>query len=150
MELILWRHAEAEDGMPDSARELTGKGLKQARAMAEWLKPRLPESTRIIASPTRRTQQTASALGNDFETIKEIGAGASAKVILAAAGWPATKGAVVVVGHQPTLGEVAALLLTGELAGWNIKKGAVWWFSHKGKEGVEETMLRVVISPDML
>lgn len=150
MELILWRHAEAEDGMPDSARELTGKGLKQARAMAEWLKPRLPESTRIIASPTRRTQQTASALGNDFETIKEIGVGASAKAILAAAGWPATKGAVVVVGHQPTLGEVAALLLTGELAGWNIKKGAVWWFSRKEKDGVEETMLRVVISPDML
>jgi phosphohistidine phosphatase len=150
MELILWRHAEAEDGMPDSARELTGKGLKQARAMAEWLKPRLPESTRIIASPTRRTQQTASALGNDFETVKEIGAGASAKAILAAAGWPAAKGAVVLVGHQPTLGEVAALLLTGELAGWNIKKGAVWWFSRKEKAGVEETVLRAVISPDML
>ena len=150
MELILWRHAEAEDGMPDSARELTGKGLKQARAMAEWLKPRLPESTRIIASPTRRTQQTASALGNDFETVKEIGAGASAKAILAAAGWPAAKGAVVLVGHQPTLGEVAALLLTGELAGWNIKKGAVWWFSCKEKAGVEETVLRAVISPDML
>lgn len=150
MELILWRHAEAEDGMPDSARELTGKGLKQARAMAEWLKPRLPENTRIIASPTRRTQQTASALGNDFETVKEIGAGASAKAILAAAGWPAAKGAVVLVGHQPTLGEVAALLLTGELAGWNIKKGAVWWFSRKEKAGVEETVLRAVISPDML
>ncbi len=150
MELILWRHAEAEDGMPDSARELTGKGLKQARAMAEWLKLRLPESTRIIASPTRRTQQTASALGNDFETVKEIGAGASAKAILAAAGWPAAKGAVVVVGHQPTLGEVAALLLSGELAGWNIKKGAVWWFSRKEKAGVEETVLRAVISPDML
>lgn len=150
MELILWRHAEAEDGMPDSARELTGKGLKQARAMAEWLKPRLPESTRIIASPTRRTQQTASALGNDFETVKEIGAGASAKAILAAAGWPAAKGTVVVVGHQPTLGEVAALLLSGELAGWNIKKGAVWWFSRKEKAGVEETVLRAVISPDML
>ena len=150
MELILWRHAEAEDGMPDSARELTGKGLKQARAMAEWLKPRLPESTRIIASPTRRTQQTASALGNDFETVKEIGAGASAKAILAAAGWSAAKGTVVVVGHQPTLGEVAALLLSGELAGWNIKKGAVWWFSRKEKAGVEETVLRAVISPDML
>ena len=150
MELILWRHAEAEDGMPDSARELTGKGLKQARAMAEWLKPRLPESTRIIASPTRRTQQTASALDNDFETVKEIGAGASAKAILAAAGWPAAKGTVVVIGHQPTLGEVAALLLSGELAGWNIKKGAVWWFSRKEKAGVEETILRAVISPDML
>ena len=85
MELILWRHAEAEDGMPDSTRELTTKGLKQARAIAAWLEPRLPENTRIIVSPTRRTQQTASALGNDFETVEEIGAGASAKAILAAA-----------------------------------------------------------------
>ncbi len=150
MELILWRHAEAEDGMPDSVRELTGKGLKQAQAMAEWLKPRLPENTRILVSPTRRTQQTARALGNDFETVKEIGTGASAKTILAAADWPAAKGAVVVVGHQPTLGEVAALLLSGELAGWNIKKGAVWWFSRKDKGGGEETLLRVVVSPDML
>lgn len=150
MELILWRHAEAEDGLPDSARELTTKGLKQARAMAAWLEPRLPENTRIIVSPAQRTQQTASALGNDFETVEEIGAGASAKEILAAAGWPAAKGAVVVVGHQPTLGEVAALLLSGELAGWNIKKGAVWWFSRKEKAATEETVLRVVISPDML
>ena len=150
MELILWRHAEAEDGLPDSARELTTKGVKQARAMAAWLEPRLPENTRIIVSPTRRTQQTASALGNDFETVKEIGTGASAKEILTAADWPVAKGAVVVVGHQPTLGEVAALLLSGELAGWNIKKGAVWWFSRKEKAGVEETVLRVVISSDML
>ncbi len=150
MELILWRHAEAEDGLPDSARELTTKGVKQARAMAAWLEPRLPENTRIIVSPTRRTQQTASALGNDFETVKEIGTGASAKEILTAADWPVAKGAVVVVGHQPTLGEVAALLLSGELAGWNIKKGAVWWFSRKEKAGVEETVLRAVISSDML
>lgn len=150
MELILWRHAEAEDGLPDSARELTGKGLKQAQAMATWLEPRLPENMRIIVSPARRTQQTASALGDDFETVKEIGTSASAKDILAAAGWPTAKGAVVVVGHQPTLGEVAALLLSGELAGWNIKKGAVWWFSRKEKAGVEETVLRAVVSPDML
>ncbi|MEP7073702.1 MAG: histidine phosphatase family protein, partial [Nitrosospira sp.] len=103
MELILWRHAEAEDGVPDSARKLTDKGLKQAQVMAEWLKPRLPKNTRIIVSPTKRTQQTAAALGDDYETAKEIGTSASAKSILAAAGWPDAKGAVVVVGHQPTL-----------------------------------------------
>ena len=62
MELILWRHAEAEDGIPDSARELTDKGRKQADLVAAWLKPRLPKNTRIIVSPTQRTQQTASAL----------------------------------------------------------------------------------------
>ena len=55
MELILWRHAEAEDGAPDIARELTAKGHKQATKMAEFLRPRLPENTRILVSPARRT-----------------------------------------------------------------------------------------------
>ena len=150
MELILWRHAEAEDGFPDCARVLTDKGVKQARAMAEWLKPRLPKNTRVIVSPTERTQQTAAALDEDFETVKEIGPAASAKVVLAAAGWPAAKGTVVVVGHQPTLGEVAALLIYGEPAGWHVRKGAIWWFSHKSKAGAEDTILRACISPDLL
>jgi len=150
MELILWRHAEAEDGVPDSTRKLTDKGLKQAEVMAEWLEPRLPKNTRIIVSPTKRTQQTATALDDDFETVKEIGPSASAKSILAAAGWPDAKGAVVVVGHQPTLGEVAAFLMSGDPMGWNIRKGAVWWFSHKKKGDVAEVILRTSISPDML
>jgi len=150
MELILWRHAEAEDGAPDSARKLTDKGVKQAQGMAAWLRLRLPENTRIIASPTERTQQTAAALDGRFETVKEIGPSASAKSILVAAGWPEAKGAVVVVGHQPTLGEVAALLLSGDLRGWGVRKGAVWWFSHKKKGDIAEVILRTSISPDML
>jgi phosphohistidine phosphatase len=150
VELILWRHAEAEDGVPDSARELTKKGIKQAEKMAEWLKPRLPENTRIIVSPTKRTQQTAEALDDDFEIIKKIGPGVAAKAILAAADWPDAKGAVVVVGHQPTLGEVAALLMSGEAVMWDIRKGAIWWFTHKKKAGAEEITLRSSLSPDML
>ena len=63
MDLILWRHAEAEDGVPDGARALTKKGLKQAAAIAAWLKPRLPDATRILVSPATRAQQTAAALG---------------------------------------------------------------------------------------
>lgn len=150
MELILWRHAEAEDGVPDSARELTDKGLKQARVMAEWLKPRLPENIRIIVSPTRRTQQTAAALEGDFETVSAIGPGASAKAILAAVDWPDAKGAVIVVGHQPTLGEVAAFLMSGDPMEWSVRKGAVWWFSNKKKGDVAEVVLHTSISPDML
>lgn len=150
MELILWRHAEAEDGVPDSARELTDKGSKQARVMAEWLKTKLPKNTRIIVSPTKRTQQTAAALDDNFETVKTIGPGVPAKAILAAAGWPDAKGAVVVVGHQPTLGEVAAFLMSGDPVAYNIRKGAVWWFSNKKKGDVAEVVLHTSISPDML
>ena len=88
MELILWRHAEAEDGFPDAARKLTPKGLDQAKRMSDWLKSELPDNTLVIASPARRTQQTAMALRSDFVTNNEIGPGASVKSILIAANWP--------------------------------------------------------------
>lgn len=150
MELILWRHAEAEDSSPDEARELTEKGLKQARAMAKWLSPRLPKDARILVSPTMRTRQTAEALDDEFDVVEEIGPGASAKSVLAAVDWPEGKGTVLVVGHQPTLGEVASSLLSGQPAMWDIRKGAIWWFSHKKKRGPEELLLQAVLSPEML
>ena len=150
MHLILWRHAEAEDGAPDEKRKLTPKGEKQAAAMAQWLKPRLPKEALILASPAQRAQQTVSALTDKFETIAQIGTGASCADILAAARWPVHRGAVVVVGHQPTLGMVAALLLAGAEQQWSIKKGAIWWISRRQHHQDGETVLRAIISPDLL
>jgi phosphohistidine phosphatase len=148
MDLILWRHAEARDGAPDSGRELTGKGQRQAKAMAAWLEPRLPKGTRVITSPATRCQQTAAALG-EFEEVPAIGVGASAREVLKAAGWTEATGAVVLVGHQPTLGRVAALLLTGEEADWSVKKGGVWWFTSRHHNGEPEVVLQAVMSPDL-
>ena len=108
MDLILWRHADAEDGMLDDARKLTAKGEKQAQKMGRWLKSHLQEGARILVSPAKRAQQTASAMGLEFETTREVGTGASVISVMATAGWPNAKGAVVVVGHQPTLGRIAA------------------------------------------
>ena len=81
--------------------------------------------------------------------MNEVGPGASAKQVLAAAA-PDAKGAVVVVGHQPTLGEVAALLLSGREAEWTLKKGAVWWFTHRVRGGEGQAVLGAAISPDLL
>ena len=150
MDLILWRHAEAEDGQPDGERVLTAKGEKQAAAMAAWLKPRLPDATRILVSPAQRAQQTARALARDFVTAPEVGVGVSAGSLLAAAGWPEGGEAVLVVGHQPTLGEVAAQLMAGVDTTWSLKKGAVWWFSHRLRDGQPETVLRLVMAPEFL
>src|SRR6185503_3842850 len=102
MDLILWRHAEAVDGQPDLARELTPKGMKQAKALAQWLRSRLPKQTRIIVSPAERTKQTAAALAEEFEIDRKLAPGAPPSAVLAAAGWPDHKGTVVIVGHQPT------------------------------------------------
>lgn len=150
MELILWRHAEAEGGAPDQARKLTPKGVKQAKRMAEWLKKRLPKGTIVLASPARRTQETARQLAEKFETSEDIGTGASVVSILRAAGWPKRDGVVVVVGHQPTLGEAAALVLTGRKADWGIKKGAIFWIATRERDGGQRAYLRGVISPDLI
>jgi len=150
MDLILWRHAEAEPGEPDLGRRLTSKGLKQAERMGEWLEHRLPDTTRIVVSPADRTQQTALALGRKFRTSADVAPGASAASLLAAAGWPDAREPVLVVGHQPTLGEVAAFLMAGEEAAWSIRKGAVWWFSNRTRLGQPGVLLKVAIGPDLV
>lgn len=150
MDLILWRHADAENGVPDASRKLTAKGEVQAQLMGNWLKSQLPDKYRVLASPTRRTQQTAQALTKSFETVNTIVPGADAISILAAAGWPDAKGTVVVVGHQPTLARVAAFLLSGAEADWIMKKGNVWWFSNRVREARSQTVLKVMMSPEFL
>lgn len=147
MELILWRHADAEDRVPDEARALTAKGEKQARRMAAWLRKRLPKGVRVLASPAKRAQQTAGALTRRFETRAEIGTNAGPQSILEAAGWPHGEATVVVVGHQPTLGQAAALAVTGKSGEWSLKKGALWWLESRGRCDV---VTRAVIAPDML
>lgn len=150
MELILWRHAEAEDGLPDAARKLTEKGLDQAKRMSDWLRSRLPENTLVLVSPTQRTQQTAMALRSDFVTCDEIGPGATVNSVLTAANWPNAQGAVVIVGHQPVLGEIVNSLLPVIPPGLSIKKGSVWWIKYQEKDNVAEPVLHAVIYPDML
>jgi len=150
MELILWRHADAEDGTPgksDAERGLTAKGEKQARRMAGWLEKRLPKDARVMASPARRAQQTAQALSRHCETRRELGTDADARAVLKAAGWPEGEGTVVVVGHQPTLGQAAALALTGKAADWSIKKGAAWWIESRDGDDV---ITHAVVEPDMI
>ena len=154
MELILWRHAEADIGEPDLGRKLTPRGEKQARRIAEWLHAQLPDSAKVLVSPATRAQQTARALADvshrKFRTIEEIAPGASVRDVLDAADWPRAKVPIVIVGHQPTLGHVASSLLAGEVQDWSVKKAGVWWLSSRERDGEEQTVLRAVISPDLV
>lgn len=153
MDLILWRHAEAEiirPGLDDIDRALTPKGERQARRMAQWLNARLPDSTRIIASPAARCQQTAQALERKFRTVAAIAPEASVDALLAAAGWPGASVPVLVVGHQPTIGMAAARLLSGADQPWAVKKAAVWWLRLREREGEVQIALHAVQSADAL
>lgn len=146
MDLILWRHAEAEDGLEDLERALTKRGRRQAKRMAEWLRPRLAGEWRILSSPAKRALQTVKPLALPYDVRDALGTGAGPQSILREAGWPGAGACVVIVGHQPTLGQVAARLV-GAASEISIKKGAIWWFASRG--GGEAT-LRAVLNPDLL
>lgn len=150
MELLLWRHAEAEDGDDDMKRRLTERGQRQASLMGEWLRKHQPKDLRVISSPSVRTLQTAEALKLPFQSHRKIGPEACVSELIAASGWPQAGGAVLIIGHQPSLGRLAALLLSGQESEWTIKKGAVWWLSNRSRRGETQTVLRAMMPVEML
>ncbi|MFC4788735.1 MULTISPECIES: SixA phosphatase family protein [Giesbergeria] len=153
MDLILWRHAEAfdlVDGQDDLQRVLTPRGEKQAMRMAAWLHKHLPDGLRVLASPAVRTEQTVRALDRKYKLRAELLPDGSPQELLELARWPDAKGAVLVVGHQPMLGQVAAQLLGIQAGECSIRKGAVWWLRQRQKLEQTETVLLTVQSPELL
>lgn len=150
MDLILWRHAEAELGEPDEGRALTPKGHKQASKMAEWLDRNLPESCRILVSPATRTLQTVEALGRKYKVHPELAPDKSAEDLLRAANWPDSREPVLIVGHQPTLGLVAAQLISGLPQEWSLRKANAWWIAQRERGDVTTNYLKAVIAPELL
>lgn len=152
MDLILWRHAQAEDaapGAPDAGRKLTARGRKQAMMMAGWLDRNLPAGCRILCSPARRTVQTADALQRKFQIHAELGIDGQAQRILQLANWPLAREPVLLVGHQPLLGRLAALLMHGVEADWTVRKGAIWWLSSRERDGQRQVYLKAVMTPEL-
>lgn len=153
MDLVLWRHAEARDweaGCNDMERTLTPRGEKQAARMAAWLDRQLPEGARILVSPARRAEQTALALGRKYKVRPEIGPEGTIAQVLELVQWPDAKGTTLVVGHQPVLGNIIAQLLGMQVAECAVRKGAVWWLRHRQRDGVAQTVLFSVQSPEVL
>ncbi|MDP1657093.1 MAG: histidine phosphatase family protein [Hylemonella sp.] len=153
MDLVLWRHAEALDWVPgcnDLERSLTPRGEKQAARMASWLDRQLPEGTRVLVSPARRTEQTALALGRKYKLRDEIAPDCSVDQLLELVQWPQAKGTTLIVGHQPMLGQVIAQLLGMQASECAVRKGAVWWLRHRQREGAAQTVLLTVQSPEVL
>jgi phosphohistidine phosphatase len=140
VELILWRHCDAESGMPDELRRLTPRGRNEAQRMAKWLSLRLPADCRIRVSPAVRAQQTAQALNRPFETDARLATGASVADVLDVAQWPHADTATLIVGHEPTLGLVVAELLAAAGTERPLAKGAVVWLVS----GIPETAGAIV------
>jgi phosphohistidine phosphatase len=145
MELILWRHADAEDAAPDLERRLTKKGRQQAERVAAWLRERLPDDYEVISSPAARARETAEALGAKMRIEQALAPGASPSSIVKTSGWPSGDRTVIIVGHQPDLGRALAHLVAGKHTDWRLQKGALWWL-----EAGEPALVKAAISPDLL
>lgn len=150
MELVLWRHAEAEDGVDDLARALTPKGQRQAQKMARWLKEQLPNTVRIIASPAVRTRETADALAMPYEIDGQIAPDASADQLLAASGWPEGHGLVILVGHNPAISVLASRLAGAQASAVVLRRGAAWWYVCDTEQQERRVTLKTVMTPSLL
>jgi len=158
MDVILWRHAQAHDAEPgcdDLSRSLTHRGEGQAARVAAWLDRQLPQSARVLSSPARRAEQTARVLGRKFKLRDELVPDGSADEILTLIKWspdtgPPHKGTVLLVGHQPPLGQIAARLLGIDEQACEIRKGALWWLRSRQREGQLKTSLLTIISPEFI
>lgn len=153
MDLVLWRHADAQDweeGCADLERPLTPRGEKQAARIAAWLDRQLPDGTRILVSPARRAEQTAMALGRKYKVREEIAPQSSVEQLLRLVNWPDGHGTTLVVGHQPVLGLAIAGVLGIHGTECTVKKGAVWWLRHRRRDGASHTLLVTVQSPEIL
>ena len=112
MRLYIVRHAEAAPGSPDELRTLTPQGHEQSRQLGQRLRDEGVEPDAVLSSPLLRARETAKELGlGEPEPHDRLAPGATVDDVRAAvAGRGET---VVVVGHQPDCGRVAAALTGG-------------------------------------
>ena len=141
--IILWRHAEAVDLLEldgefnhsaishsvqdDMARALTKNGQQQAKKMAHWLALHLPNDTNFQCSPALRAFQTADALKHKININQAFKPDINLQQALSAMARLPAEGNLLLVGHQPYLGQLAGYLLGVTEIEIHIKKGAIWW-----------------------
>lgn len=116
MQLYLVRHADAAPGEPDELRSLTAEGREQARQLGERLRDGGVAPDAVLTSPLLRARETGNILCKELdaavETDDRLAPGATADALRQAV---AERGEhVVVVGHQPDCGKIAAELSGGE------------------------------------
>ncbi len=146
--IIVWRHAEAELAENDSresdlARALSTRGQRQAKRMAHWLKQYLPKDTLLLCSPAVRCVQTAEALNYKITLDHTLNPSAKLKEILdVMVSLESTPQNLLLVGHQPWLGQLVTHLTGFSGAELNIKKGAIWWL----RQSLNQTYQYNVIS----
>lgn len=119
--LILLRHAHAEPasaGQSDIDRALSAEGLAEAEAAGRWLAEQRLTPDRVLCSPARRTRETLEAVLQSVGYVEQrLVDGiyeASPGALAALADEHADAERLMLVGHNPGLERLAALLHSGQ------------------------------------
>ena len=120
-ELILLRHAEAvpiETASDDHQRALSARGEQEAQAAGLWLATHSVCPDRVLCSPARRTMETARLALTSLESspvpqMAEEIYDASPGELLALLDQHGDAGSVMLVGHNPGIERLVALLVEG-------------------------------------
>jgi phosphohistidine phosphatase len=128
------RHAEAEDSAEsgtDEARTLTVRGRERTRDAASGLRAINPNFDCILTSPLVRATQTADLVAEAYsnnphpQVLPALSPDVSPREAISAFAPFARHGKVLVVGHEPQLSKLVALMLTPDgIVSIRFKKGA--------------------------
>ena len=118
MQLLVFRHGIAEDRRPDSddaSRRLTDEGVSKTKEAARGLARIAPRPATLLSSPLVRAWQTAQIAGQVFEVEPRVLDSLAHGPPLAVARDVRARreDVVMIVGHEPTLSRLIALLCTG-------------------------------------
>jgi phosphohistidine phosphatase len=118
--------------------------------MSKWLERQLPDTARVICSPATRAEQTVLRLGRKYKLRDELAPGSNAAAVLELVQWGKYKGPTLLVGHQPMLGDLAALLLGLPQESCSLKKGSVWWLRQRVRGETSQVIVVTVQVPELL
>jgi len=158
MQLLVIRHAKAEDDHPDgdAARALTGPGQEKFRRAVRGLSHLVPAIDVLASSPLRRARQTAGLIAEQYpgvivEELPALSPGARAKTLLPWLARQANDTCVAVVGHEPDLSLLITELTTGSPSPFlSMKKGAVCLLEFSGEPAIARAQLQWLLSAGQL
>ena len=120
-ELILLRHAHAEPsstGQADLDRPLSPEGLAEAEAAGRWLSEQGLVPDCVLCSPARRTRETLEAvlgvIGYVEQRLEDAMYEATSGTLAALADTHRDAERLLLVGHNPGLEQLAALMHSGQ------------------------------------
>ena len=154
LHVLFWRHADAEETAPggdDLRRALTREGRRDASAMAAWIKAHVPKPWTVCCSPALRSRQTALALADYPVERAELAPDRTPMDIVQLVESSRDDGhALVLCGHQPSLGSAALHWLCGVEAPFTLRKGGLIWVCERERAGQPNRVLRACVSPDLM